>query len=128
AKDAATGFLVTMVWNQDVKYPGAQNLYSRLKKALGGEEPSQHAAQSYAGMLAAAEAIRLAGSADPARVQEALKRVKLNTAFGPVSFRSYGGYQNQNSVVGLITQVQNGKFVTVAPATAATGKIVFPRK
>ena len=54
AKDAAEGFLVTMVWNQDVKYSGAQNLYTRLKKALGGDEPSQHAAQSYAGMLAAA--------------------------------------------------------------------------
>ena len=128
AGDAAEGFLVTMVWNQDVKYSGAQNLYTRLKKALGGDEPSQHAAQSYAGMLAAAEAIRLAGSTDPAKVQEALKKVKLNTAFGPVSFRSYGGYQNQNSVVGLITQVQKGKFVTVAPATAATGKLVFPRK
>lgn len=127
AGSSAEGFLVTMVWNQDVKYPGAQNLYARLKKALGGEEPSQHAAQSYAGMLAAAEAIRLAGSTDPAKVRDALTKVKLNTAFGPVSFKNYGGYQNQNSVVGLITQVQGGKFVTVAPATAATGKLIIKR-
>ena len=127
AGSSAEGFLVTMVWNQDVKYPGAQNLYARLKKALGGEEPSQHAAQSYAGMLAAAEAIRLAGSTDPAKVRDALTKVKLNTAFGPVSFKNYGGYQNQNSVVGLITQVQSGKFVTVAPATAATGKLIIKR-
>ncbi|GAA5500927.1 leucine-, isoleucine-, valine-, threonine-, and alanine-binding protein [Deinococcus xinjiangensis] len=127
AGSSAEGFLVTMVWNQDVKYPGAQNLYARLKKALGGEEPSQHAAQSYAGMLAAAEAIRLAGGTDPAKVRDALTKVKLNTAFGPVSFKNYGGYQNQNSVVGLITQVQSGKFVTVAPATAATGKLIIKR-
>lgn len=127
AKDAAEGFLVTMVWNPDVQYPGAKSLHDRLLKALGGEEPSQHAAQSYAGMLAAAEAIRLAGSTDPAKVRDALTKVKLNTAFGPVTFKSYGGYQNQNSVVGLITQVQNGKFVTVAPATAATGKLILKK-
>lgn len=127
AGTAAENYLVTMVWNADVKYPGAQSLYTRLKKALGGEEPSQHAAQSYAAMLAAADAIRRGGTS-PEQVRAALAQTKLSTAFGPVNFRTYGGYQNQNSVVGLITQIQKGQFVTVAPATAARGKIVFPRK
>lgn len=121
----AENYLVTMIWNPDVKYPGAQGLYTRLKKALNGEEPSQHAAQSYAAMLAAADAIRRAGT-DPEKVRAALTQTKLSTAFGPVTFRSYGGYQNQNSVVGLVTQVQKGQFVTVAPATAARGRVVFP--
>lgn len=60
-------------------------------------------------------------------MRAALAQTKLNTAFGPVSFRTYGGYQNQNSVVGLVTQIQKGQFVTVAPATAARGKVVFPK-
>ncbi|GAA5533021.1 ABC transporter substrate-binding protein [Deinococcus aluminii] len=127
AGTAAENYLVTMVWNPDVQYPGARSLYTRLKKALNGEEPSQHAAQSYAAMLAAADAIQRGGT-DPEKVRAALMQTRLSTAFGPVNFRTYGGYQNQNSVVGLITQVQNGQFVTVGPATAARGKIVFPRK
>ncbi len=125
AGSAADNFVVAAVWNGDVTYVGAQNLYARLKKVLG-EEPSQHAAQSYAAMLAAAEAVRLGGTT-PEAAQQALLKVKLSTAFGPISFRTFGGYQNQNSVVGLITQIQGGKFVTVAPATAARGKLVFPR-
>lgn len=127
AGDAADDVVVVMVWNSDVTYAGAPSLYARLKKALGGEEPSQHAAQSYAAMLAAVDAVKRAGAADPEKVREALTKTKLSTAFGPVSFRNYAGYQNQNAVVGIITQVQGGKFVTVAPATAAKGKLVFPK-
>ena len=123
AGSAADNMLVSMVWNSDVTYPGAQNLDARLKKALGGEEPSQHAAQSYAAMLAAAEAVRVGGS-DPEKVRQALTKLSINTAFGPVQFRNYGGYQNQNAVVGLVTQVQNGKFVTIAPASAARGTLM----
>ncbi|WP_309570026.1 ABC transporter substrate-binding protein, partial [Deinococcus sp.] len=125
AADAAEGFLVTMVWNPDVRYPGAQNLYTRLKAALGGAEPSQHAAQSYAAMLAAIDAVKRAGGTDPEKVRAALTQTNLQTAFGPVNFRTYGGYSNQNSVVGLITQVQGGKFVTVGPASAARGKLIL---
>ena len=127
AGNAADHMLVAMVWNPDVTYPGAQNLYARLKKALDGEEPSQHAAQSYAAMLAAVAAVKVGGN-DPGKVREALTKLNLTTAFGAVNFRNYGGYQNQNVVVGLITQVQNGKFVTVSPATAAKGKLVGPKK
>ena len=125
---SAENFLVTMVWNSDVGYPGAQNLYTRLKAALGGQEPSQHAAESYAAVIAAADAIRRAGGSDPEKVRAALIATQLSTAFGPVTFKTYGGYQNQNSLVSLITQVQKGKFVTVAPATAAKGTLVLPKR
>jgi branched-chain amino acid transport system substrate-binding protein len=125
AGSAADNMVVAAVWNSDVKYSGAQNLYARLKKVLG-EEPSQHAAQSYAAMMAVADAVRQGGTS-PEAAQQALLKVKISTPFGPVLFRNFGGYQNQNSVVGLITQIQNGKFVTVAPATAARGKLVFPK-
>lgn len=123
----AEGFLVPMVWNPDVKYKGAQSLHKRLKKALKGQEPSQHAAQSYAALLTAAHAIQQAGT-EPKKVREALKQLKLNTAFGPVSFPSFNGYQNQNKVVGLITQIQNGQFVTVAPKTVSTGTLIIQKK
>lgn len=123
----AEGFLVPMVWNPDVKYKGAQNLHKRLKKALKGQEPSQHAAQSYAALLTAAHAIQQAGT-EPKKVREALNQLKLNTAFGPVSFQNFNGYQNQNKVVGLITQIQNGQFVTVAPKTVSTGTLMIQKK
>ncbi|GGM02428.1 hypothetical protein [Deinococcus aerophilus] len=68
------------------------------------------------------------GGADPGKVRAALSATKLNSALGPVTFRSYAGDQNQNSVVGVTPQVQNGRFVTVGPASAATGKVIIPRK
>ncbi len=92
AGDAAENVVVVMVWNSDVAYPGAQKLYTKLRAALGGEEPSQHAAQSYAAMLAAVDAVKRAGSNDPQKVRDALAKTKLNTAFGPVQFRNYAGY------------------------------------
>ncbi|GGL83897.1 hypothetical protein GCM10010840_22120 [Deinococcus aerolatus] len=94
--------------NQSSVY--TRSLLDQLKK-IGGTKT---------GVLAAA--IRRGGT-EPEKVRVALESTPLNIAFGPVTFRDYAGYQNQNSVVGVITQVQNGKFVTIGPASAAMGKV-----
>ena len=49
---AAANFVVTATtWTQDAPYEGAQDLYERLTEALGGTNPSYHAAQAYAGLI-----------------------------------------------------------------------------
>ncbi|GEM46846.1 ABC transporter substrate-binding protein [Deinococcus cellulosilyticus] len=123
AGDAAEGTLVSVTWSDDVRYAGALRLYKSLKTELK-EEPSQHAAQSYAAMLAAADAIQRAGGLDREKVQQALKKTLLVTAYGPVKFRDYDGFTNQNPVVILITQVQKGKVVTVYPDRVSEAKVM----
>jgi branched-chain amino acid transport system substrate-binding protein len=127
ATDAADNMLVSVAWNDDVRYPGAQQLYKKLQTELG-EEPSQHAAQSYGAMLAAADAIKRSNtSVDREKVRDALETTRISTGFGPVRFLDYRGYKNQNPVISLITQIQKGKPVTVFPERIAEGKIVVPK-
>jgi branched-chain amino acid transport system substrate-binding protein len=125
AGDAAEYVFSAAPWRPEARFPGAQDLYQRLVKMLGAE-PSHHAAKSYGGMLAAAEAIRKAGSTDREAIRKALREVKLMTAFGPVSFDSAGGFQNQNPAPSLIVQVQSGKFAVVWPKETASAKPRYP--
>jgi branched-chain amino acid transport system substrate-binding protein len=125
AGDAAEFVFSAAPWRPEAKFPGAQDLNARLTKMLGAE-PSHHAAKSYAGMLAAAEAIRKAGSTDREAIRKALREVKMMTAFGPVSFDAGGGFQNQNPAPSLVIQVQQGKFVVVWPKDFASGAPLYP--
>ncbi len=112
-------------WRPETKYPGAQELYARLQKMLGAE-PSHHAAKAYGGLLAAADAIRRAGSTDREAVRKALEATRLTTAFGPISFESFAGYRNQNPAPSLVIQVQQRRFVVVWPRAVASGQVRFP--
>ena len=125
---AAANYVVTATtWTKDAAYPGAQDLYTRLKKQLGGTEPSYHAAQAYAGLITAADALGRAADTSPEAVREALKATNLTeTAYGPIKFENYGGFQNQNPLSMLAQQVQNGAFVTVFPKDAAQAELIFP--
>ncbi|GAC1336757.1 MAG: ABC transporter substrate-binding protein [Myxococcales bacterium] len=125
AGDAAEFVFSAAPWRPEAKFPGAQDLYKRLVKMLGAE-PSHHAAKAYGGLLAAAEAIRKAGSTDREAIRKALHDVRMTTAFGPISFDAGGGFQNQNPAPSLVIQVQKGKFVVVWPKDVASGAAIFP--
>lgn len=125
AGDAAEYVASASPWRPEVKYPGAQDLFRRLTAQLGGE-PSHHAAKAYGGLMAAADAIRRAGSTDREAVRAALEKTKIMTAFGPISFPSENGYRNQNLAPSLVIQVQDRKFVVVWPPAVASGAVRFP--
>src|ERR1700686_135513 len=125
AGDAAEYVFSAAPWRPEAKFPGAEQLHQKLLKELGAE-PSHHAAKAYGGLLAAAEAIRKAGSTDREAIRKALHEVKLTTAFGPISFDAGGGFQNQNPAPSLVIQVQKGKFVVVWPKDVASGAPLFP--
>jgi len=125
AGDAAEYVTSASPWRPEGKYPGARELFERLTVALHGE-PSHHAAKAYAGALAAADAIRRAGSTDREAVRAALEKTNLLTAFGPVSFAARDGYRNQNPAPSLVIQVQDKKFVVVWPKAVASGPLRFP--
>jgi branched-chain amino acid transport system substrate-binding protein len=91
-----------------------------------GAEPSHHAAKSYGGLLAVADAIKKANSTDREAIRKSLREVKLMTAFGPVSFEDKNGFTNQNPAPSLVIQVQKGKFVVVWPKESASGEPLYP--
>ncbi len=124
---ASENVLVATAWIKELRYPGTQKLNVDLVKALGGSDPSYHAAQAYAGVLVAADAIRRAGSSDREKVKAALNTTNLQTAFGPIVFKDFEGFKNQNPIAMVAEQVQGGKFVPVYPKTASPLKIKFER-
>jgi branched-chain amino acid transport system substrate-binding protein len=124
---AAENVVSATAWIPELRYPGTQKLRVDLVKALGGGEPSYHAAQAYAGVIAAADAIRRAGSVDREKVKAALNSTKLQTAFGPIQYTDFDGFKNQNNLSMVAEQVQNGKFVPVYPRTASPKPIKLER-
>ena len=126
AGDAAEYVFSATSWTPDVRYPGARQLYERLKEKLGGREPSYHAAETYMALIVAADALNRAGSLEKAAVRDALRATRLQTAAGPVEFVDYDGFRNQNPISMVVEQVQDGRFVTVYPTEVAAGQPRFP--
>lgn len=105
-------------WSRDVKYPGAGDLYERLKAKAGGE-PSFYEAEGYLALMVAADAL---GRADPKSresVRDALAATDMTTPVTTVNFKSADGVQGQNPIRSLILQIQDGRHVTVFPADLA---------
>lgn len=126
AGDAAEYVFSATSWTPDVRYPGARELYTELKEKLGGREPSYHAAEAYMALIVAADALNRAGRLDRAAIRDALRATRLVTAAGPVEFKDYDGFRNQNPISMVVEQVQNGRFVTVFPNEIAVGQPIFP--
>ena len=51
---------------------------------------------------------------------EALHTTNMMTILGPVTFGSYKNFTNQNQLLTLVIQVQDGEFQTIWPPNAAT--------
>ncbi|MDR7463907.1 MAG: ABC transporter substrate-binding protein, partial [Armatimonadota bacterium] len=122
AGDAAEWVFTATSWTPDVKYPGARELYERLKAALGGGEPSYHAAEAYMALIVAADALNRARSMEKKAIMSALAATNLMTPVGPVQFQNFAGFRNQNPIPMVVEQVQGGKFVTVFPTQIAPGR------
>jgi branched-chain amino acid transport system substrate-binding protein len=109
-------------WTPDVTWKGAAEFTKKFMERYQ-VEPQYHSAQAYASLYVVADAIARAGVADdPAAIRDALKATKLDGIFGPISFDEKG----QNTHPMLVTQVVQGKFVTVFPEEFATVKAIYP--
>jgi branched-chain amino acid transport system substrate-binding protein len=125
--DAAEYVITATAWTQDVAYPGAAELYERLKEKLGGKEPSYHAAQAYAGIITAVDVLNRTDSFEPDAVRVALEATDMtDTPYGPIRFTDENGYRNQNPILMIAQQVKDGAFATVFPVEAAVEEIDFP--
>jgi branched-chain amino acid transport system substrate-binding protein len=131
AGPAAEYVVTATAWVPEMKTAGNPKLYVNLVNALGGLEPTYHAAQAYASILVAADAIKRAGSAtDREAINKALQSTNLETAYAKIKFENYEGYKNQNRITMVAQQVQKVggqlKFVPIYPKGLFNGKLNFP--
>jgi branched-subunit amino acid ABC-type transport system permease component/ABC-type branched-subunit amino acid transport system substrate-binding protein len=122
AGDTAEYTISVTQWTSDAKWQGSQE-WAKAYVERFKLQPSYHAVQAYISLKVLADAIQRAGTTDRTAIRDALRATRIeNSIFGPISFDERG--QNDHPVA--ITQVQNGKFVTVWPASAALKKAIIP--
>lgn len=108
-------------WTPDAKWTGSREWAERFR-ARWNYEPSYHSVQAYVSLKIVVDAIERAGSTDRTAVRDAIRTSNLDSVFGPIHFSDVG--QNEHPVA--ITQVLNGKFVTIWPPSAAIRAPVLP--
>lgn len=108
-------------WTEDVQWQGA-SAFARKFEAKYGSVPQYHSAQAYTALRVAADALTRARTTDRAAVRRALETTNLDSLFGKIQFDKNG--QNQHPM--LVTQIVNGKFVTVYPPEAASRTVIYP--
>jgi branched-chain amino acid transport system substrate-binding protein len=125
---AAEHIFCSQQWHRSLGYKDAlfgeaEDFARQFEEAYGYEVPSQ-AAQSAAAVHVFAEAFKRARSLDPEAVRNAIAATEIETFYGPVKFDAAG--RNIAKPV-LLTQIQGGKYVVVAPPGLARGTPVVPR-
>jgi branched-chain amino acid transport system substrate-binding protein len=126
--EAAEHVFCAHQWHRSLGYKGelfgsAEDFAKQFEAEYKYEAPYQ-AAQSAAAVHVFVDAFRRARSLDPQMVRDAIAATELDTFYGPVKFDETG--RNVAKPV-VLTQIQGGKYVVVAPAKWATGKPVVPR-
>lgn len=121
---ACENVLNPSLWLPDVAQPAAR--YREKYLARFGSEPDYHGAQAYAAVIVAAEAIMRAGAAEPEPVRDALGKIAVNTAYGEVSFRQWGGFDHQNDPANYLVQWTGSDFEVVWPEEFRTAEPVLP--
>ena len=126
--DAAEHVFCAHQWHRSLGYKGelfgsAEDFAKQFETAYKYEAPYQ-AAQSAAAVHVFVDAFKRARSLDPQMVRDAIAATELDTFYGPVKFDETGRNIAKPMV---LTQVQNGKYVVVAPAKWAAGKPIVPR-
>jgi branched-chain amino acid transport system substrate-binding protein len=81
-------------------------------------------AQASAAIYVWKDAFQRAGSLDQETVRQALIKTDLPTFYGHVKFAEDGSNPGKTIVM---RQIQDGKYVVVAPPAVAAGPVVYPR-
>ena len=109
-------------WLPPVKWPGSKEFDEKFYQ-LTTTHPAYHAAETYAALLVAADAMKRSKAASSTAIRDAIRNTDLpQTTFGPIKFDAHG----QNAHPLLITQVQNQQYKVVWPPDVAETKPIVP--
>lgn len=114
-------------WNPDLKKPGAADIAARFQ-AKFGVPMNGHAAETYMSTMVLVDALERAGSADRAKLREALSKTNICGARNILPYNCIRFEESGQSPEGqlVMLQVQNGKFVSVWPPEVAAASPVYP--
>lgn len=126
---AAEHVFCSRQWHRSLNYRDellgtAEDFAQAFEQAYRYEAPAQ-AAQSSAAVLVFADALKRAQSLDPEKVRDAIAATEIETFYGPIQFDAAGCNVAKSAI---LTQIQNGKHVVVAPAHLAQGKPIVPSR
>lgn len=117
-------------WLPSVGNPESRKFVAAYKKKYGETTEEYMAAMGYTIVKALAAAVGAAGSAEKAKVAEALSKIKLATPMGPLSFKpSDTGktkYQGFNASIWLQFQYLGGSRRPVYPKDVAARPLRYP--
>jgi branched-chain amino acid transport system substrate-binding protein len=109
-------------WLPPAKWPGSKEFDEKYYQ-LTTTHPAYHAAEAYAALLVAADAMKRSKAASPTAIRDAIRNTDLpQTTFGPIKFDAHG----QNAHPLLVTQVQNQRYKVVWPPDVAETKPIVP--
>ncbi len=124
----AEAVLCASQWDASMNYKdhwmGSAADFAKDFKAKYGYEPPYQAAELAACVEVFANAFEKAGSLDVEKVRDALSDTDMETFYGPVKFDKTGKNVAKPMV---LLQVQDGKYVAVAPTKYASGKMEYPK-
>jgi branched-chain amino acid transport system substrate-binding protein len=129
--DAADGLLCPTQWAETLKYQDgvfgtAMDYYNAFLKAHPEyKNVPYQTAQASAVIEIWADAFRRAQSLDPQKLRDALAATDLQTFYGRIKFSPAGNNIGKPMV---LRQVQDDKYVVVAPTRYAAEPVEYPRK
>lgn len=115
----AENVLSPAVWIPHVNYAGV-NEFVLNHEVRYGIPPDYHGAQAYAAAQVCMDILERTVSLEAGDLLEALRTTNMMTVLGSVAFGSYKNFTNQNQLLTLVIQIQEGEFQTIWPPNAAT--------
>jgi branched-chain amino acid transport system substrate-binding protein len=111
--------------------PWTMKFVDAYKKKYGLEPEGYGTSSSYMAVYTMKDAIERAGTLDPDKLVDALKKTDLMGVYGRIRFdpktnQVIPSLDPKEGAVGTIFQWQAGKRVVVFPASIATGKVLLP--
>ncbi len=109
-------------WVPGFKFPGKEDYLSVLKTTGITWDGYMESAIRFFSYQALQNAIETAGVLNPEKLMEALRKQKFVSISGPISHKPDGS----GTIIPLPIQIHDGKFVSIYPASVASGKHIFP--
>ena len=125
----ATGVIMQLPWDSRLAFSDPifrdSKSYVAYYNKNNSRPLSYHTVGASACITTYVEAMRKAGSLDPAKVRAALAATDITTAFGPVKF-SPDGDGDPILMGAKIGQVQNAEVQVVFPTEVKTANLIYP--
>ena len=128
---AVNGFLCPTQWAETLSYKGqyfgsAADFDKKFKATFSGYKTVPYqSAQAAAAVLVWKDSFERANSFDTEKVRTAISNTDMTTFYGRIKFSKAG---NNVAKPMVLRQIQNGKYVVVAPSKWASHKVEHPRK